>query len=137
MPSLANECIPFYEAGTTITAQVATAVRGKRFVAITANRQSGPALSATSEGGNVVIGQPAAGGRVFGVAQYDGAVGSKVPVHRTPGSVVPVTAAGALTAFQEVEVDATGAVIARATGVPVGYAISAATAGQDAQISLY
>jgi hypothetical protein len=64
----ANECIPYYTPGDTISAYVATAVTGKRFVKISANRQAGPALNTSTTGGNVTINHATAAGRVFGVA---------------------------------------------------------------------
>ncbi|MCA1782238.1 MAG: DUF2190 family protein [Intrasporangiaceae bacterium] len=65
------------------------------------------------------------------------AAASYVTIIRGPGFVVPVTAAGAIAAFAEVEVDATGKVVTLATGVPVGFAVTAAADTEDAQIALY
>jgi predicted RecA/RadA family phage recombinase len=133
----ANESIPIYDAGRRITGQTSAAVTGKRFVMISGNRTSGPGLSSTSEGGNVVVAHATAAGRVFGVAAHDAASGEKVPVLRGAGLVLPVTAASNLTAFQEVEVGANGQATAKSAGVAVGYAINACASGADAEISLY
>lgn len=134
---MANDCIPFYEPGGRITAHCAAAITGKRFVAISASRQSGPGLSATGDGGNYIVNAPAAGGRVFGVAMHDAPSGGKVTIVRGPGFVVPVLAAAAIAVFAEVEVNATGAVITKASGVAVGFAVTAAANGADAEIALY
>jgi len=134
-----NECIPFYRPGSDLTAQVGTAVTGKTFVAISANRQSGPALANTANGGNIVIAPCAANLRAFGVAVYDSPVGDKVPIITT-GAVVPVTADGAITAGVDIIVGLNGkakAQPATATGVAVGVALSAAVDGAEAQVKLF
>lgn len=124
-----NEAIPFYEPGGSITGEVATAdVTGKTFVEISGNRTTA---------GNVAIDTATAAGRIFGVAAHDAAVGEVVDVMRTPGIVVPVTASGAIAAFEEVEVGAAGAALALAAGIAVGFALTAAADGEDAQICLY
>jgi Uncharacterized conserved protein (DUF2190) len=134
-----NECIRFYSPGQDISAYVGTAVTGKRFVKISANRQAGPALNTSTSGGNVTIAPATAAGAVFGVAAWDGGVGDIVDVRR--GGVVPVTASGAITAGDRVEVAGTGANAGKAatlaSGIAVGYAISGAADGEDAQIALY
>ena len=134
---MANDCIPFHEPGDKITVSAAAALTGKRCVAISANRQSGPGLSNTSEGGNLVVNYPAAGAKIFGVLAHDVALNGKVAVFRGNGYIVPITCAANLTANQEVEVDASGRVIVKAAGVAIGYAVNAATSGNDAEIALY
>lgn len=134
---MANDCVPYYEPGGRITAHAAAALTGKRFVRISANRQSGPGLSATGDGGNLVVNTPTAGARVFGVTAHDAASGSKVAIIRGPGFVVPVTAAATIAAFDEVEVNAAGQVIPKAAGVAVGFAVNGAANGADAEIALY
>lgn len=129
---MANEAISFYEPGQNLTAVTSAAVTGKRFLAITGNRST---ASATK--GNVTVAHATAAGRVCGVSQSDAANGALVGVLRGNSRVVPVTASGAITAFQEVEVATGGKATAKASGVAVGYAITAAADGDDAQISLY
>ena len=130
-----NECIRYYDEGTDITGYVGSAVTGKRFVRISANRQAGPALNTSTTGGNVTIAPATAAGRIFGVAGWDGAVGDLVDVRRK--GVVPVTAEGAIAAFAEVEVGTTGKAITKTSGVAVGFVLSAAADGEDAQVVLY
>lgn len=133
-----NECIPFYEPGKYPTVHANVALTGKRFCAIVANRQSGPGLSATAEGSNLVAGLPTAAGRVFGVVAHDAAIGTKVLCYRGSGLIVPVSAAAAITAFQEVEVNGSGQVVPKSSGVAVGFAVTgAAGGGADAEIALY
>lgn len=132
----ANECIPFYEPGGRITGHAEAALSGKRFVRISGNRQSGPGLALTAQGGNYPVNAPTAAGRVFGVTSHDVAAGGKVTVISTPGTVLPVTAAAAIAAFEEVQVDALGRVIPLAGGVSVGVALTAAANGADAEIQL-
>jgi hypothetical protein len=130
------DCIHFYKPGKDITCHANVGLTGKTCVAIVGNRQSGPGLSATSEGGNYLVGLPSAAGRIFGVAGYTVLAGEKVPVKR--GGIVPITVgATPVTAFGEVEVDAAGKVIPKSAGVAIGFACSAASTGADAEICLY
>ena len=132
-----NEAIPYYEPGGRITAHAVAALTGKRFCVISGNRQSGPAVSDATGGGNVLVNAPTAAGRVFGVTSHDVAVGGKVTILRGSGFVVPVVAAGAIAAFAEVEVDAQGRVVTKAAGVAVGFVLTAAINGGEAQVALY
>lgn len=104
-----NEAIPFYEDAKRITGHCKAAVTGKRFVAIVADMQGkSPGLSDDALGGNIVIEHAAAkAARVLGVASYDAAKDDKVTVLRGC-QVVPVTAAVAMPAGQEVGVGAEG-----------------------------
>jgi hypothetical protein len=70
-------------------------------------------------------------------AKWDAATGQLVGIARGSKSVVPIKASGAITAFAEVEVTSAGQVAPKASGVAIGYAITAASSGDDAQISLY
>lgn len=127
MPGVNNECLPLFEDGDELTCLTTAAVTGKRFVAVTGNLQSDNAPT---------IGPPAAAGRVFGIAMYDAAAGARVGVWRGRTEVFPVTtgaASGAIAAFQELQVDATGAVVPLAAGVAVGYAVSG-SAGNGADV---
>lgn len=126
-----NEVIPFFEPGHRLTAFATAGVTGKKFCAISASRQTN---------GDFSIGPPAAGGRIFGLVAYDAAMGQRTEVIRGRSMICPVTSTGAgIAAFAEVEVDATGAVLTKAAGVAVGYAVTAcpATAAAEAQIALY
>lgn len=130
-----NECIPFLEPGDRWTGHASAAVRGKRFVKISGNRQSGPGLATTTEGGNYLVAEAGAGQEVVGVASYDAAINTKVPV--ISYGVVPVTAGAAITAGVAVESDAQGRAIPLASGIRVGVAMTAASgAGVDAEIKL-
>jgi hypothetical protein len=115
-----NECVPFYEAAYTqkLTVHiVTTAAAGKKFVGPLTTLQSGPGLATTAEGGNMqAIGVPAANGDAGGVAAYDAAIGTKVPVIRGAGTMLPVMSGAAVTAGQDLKVDATGRVVPWATG---------------------
>lgn len=125
-----NECIAYYDAGSTITGYPTTAVVGKRFVMISGNRQTGTTKV-------VSIAPATAAGRAFGVAAMDAAIGAPVDVERSPGVVVPVTAEGAIVAFAEVQVGTAGKAVTKTAGVAVGYVLTAAADGTDAQVSLY
>lgn len=124
-----NTCVPFYEPGGHITGLASVALTGKTFVAITADRD------ATHNA--IVVGLPTVAERVFGVTSHDAAAASYVTIIRGPGFVVPVTAAGAIAAFAEVEVNAAGQVVTLAAGTAVGFAVTAAADTEDAQIALY
>lgn len=133
----ANECIPFYEPGSRITGHASATIIGKRFLDISGNIQSGPGLSATSEGGNLQVAPCAAGAKAFGVSGYDAATGTKVPVLNGPGMVVPVTAGANIAFGAEVEVGTAGQAITLAAGKAVGKCLTAATSGADAMVRLY
>ena len=72
---------------------------------------------------------------MFGVVGYDVASGGMVPVKRE--GILPVRAGGAIAAFAEVEATAAGEVITRASGIPIGRVLTAATTGTDAEVELY
>lgn len=116
-----------YAPGADVTAIATTAVLAKRLVGISGNRS----------GGNLAVAPCPAAGRAFGVAKDDAAVGELVSVARSAGRIVLVRAAGTITANAEVEVGAAGQVITKASGIAIGYAVTGATSGTDAQISLY
>ena len=132
-----NVCMPYYEPGARLTADATAAVTGKRFVVISADRLSGPGLNNATDGGNIRVAPAGAGVRALGVAEYDAGTGTKVGVIATPGTVVPVTAGGAIAAGAEVQCDATGQAITLAAGKALGLCLSAAAGGADAQIKLY
>lgn len=124
---MANEAVGIYDPGQNVSGRASANVTGKRFVKISGNRS----------GGNVAIATADAGGRVFGVAKQDAASGEVVGVSRGNSRVIQVTADGAIAAFGEVEVGAAGKAKAKAAGVAVGYVLTAATDGADAEVSLY
>jgi hypothetical protein len=117
-----------YDPGQTITGQATAAVTAKRFLAVSGSRAAG---------GNVSVAPATAAGRTCGVAGNDAAIGELVRVVRGNSRVVKVTASGAIAAGAEVEVGAAGQAVTKAAGVAVGYAITAAASGADAEISLY
>jgi hypothetical protein len=125
---MANENVGVYEPGRDITGRTTAAVVGKRFLKISGNRS----------GGNIAVAHADAGGRICGVSKYDQAtVGDIVGVARGNSRVTFVNAGGNIAAFAEVEVGTNGQAITKASGVAVGYAVTAATSGNDAEISLY
>jgi len=124
---VANDNAGVYEPGRDITGHCSAAVTGKRFLKISGNRSDG----------NIAVAHADAAGRVCGVSAYDAAINKKVTVKRGNSRVVFVTAGGNIAAFAEVEVAAGGTAVTKAAGIAVGYAITAATNGADAEISLY
>jgi len=60
-----------------------------------------------------------------------------VGIKRGKDRVTFVTASGPIAAFAEVEVGAAGVAVTKTSGVAVGYAVTAAASGADAEISLY
>lgn len=124
---MANDNIGVYEPGRNLSGRASAAVTGKRFLKISGNRN----------GGNIAVAHADAAGRIAGVAQYDAASGDLVGIARGNSRVTFVTAGGAIAAFDEVEVGAAGVAIKKASGVAVGYAVTAVTSGGDAEISLY
>lgn len=127
---MANECIPLFRPGRDVTALTTGAVTGKKFVDISATRDTSTGL--------IKVAAPSAGGKVFGVAAATAASGARVAVIRGQATILPVVCgAGGVTAGQEVQVDATGGVITLASGVAVGRAVETASAAADVLISLY
>lgn len=147
--ALTNECLVVYDPGEDITGHCEAAVTGKRFVKVSDPKQSGSlGLSANSLGGNVVVSPCTSGARALGVAAYDAAIATKVPVMRGR-KVVVMTAGAAVTAGDSIMSDGTGRVItyvpgnAPAEGQPLvevysaGQALSsAANAGDDIVVAL-
>ncbi|MGN7133390.1 DUF2190 family protein [Rhodococcoides corynebacterioides] len=124
---MANDNIGVYEPGQDLSGRCSAAVTGKRFLAISGNRA----------GGNIAVAHATAAGRVCGVSKYDAASGDLVSIARGNSRVTFVTAAGNIAAFAEVEVGANGQAVTKTSGVAVGYAVTGATSGGDAEISLY
>ncbi|MFC0314492.1 capsid cement protein [Gordonia phosphorivorans] len=124
---MANEVNGIYEPGQDVSGRCSVAVTGKRFVKISGNRASG----------NVAIAPADAAAKAFGVAGRDAAVGEVVRVLRGNSRVVEVRAGGDIAAFADVEIGAAGVAVTKTSGVAVGYAVTAATNGGDAEISLY
>lgn len=115
-----------YAPGADVTAQATAAITARRLVFVSANRASG---------GNLSVAHATAGGRVFGVAVDDAAVGDLVGVARD--GVLRVTAGGAIDPGAEVEVGSAGRVITKTTGAAIGYAVTAARNNGVAEIALY
>lgn len=124
---MANENLGVYEPGRDLTGRASATVTGKRFLKISGNRSSG----------NIAVAHADAAGRVCGVSKYDAASGDVVGVARGNSRVTFVTAAANIAAFAEVEVGTSGQAITKTSGIAVGYAVTAATSGGDAEISLY
>lgn len=120
--------ISVYSPGADITAYATATVTARTFVAISGNRAAG---------GNISVAPAGAGVRVAGVAKHDAATGQLVSLARGNSRVVKVTADGAIAFGAEVEVGAAGKAKTKSTGIAVGYAITGAASGADAEISLY
>jgi hypothetical protein len=138
----ANECIPYFEPGAAITAKAEAAVVGKRFVDISDDIEgsgSSPpnSLDDSPTGGSIVCSPATAAGHALGVASYDAGAGADFYVLCQPGVVLPVTADGALTAGQQVEVGTAGKALAQDAGRPVGRVLADAADGTDAMILFY
>ncbi|HTW17074.1 MAG TPA: hypothetical protein VMF51_18230 [Nocardioides sp.] len=124
---MANENHGVYEPGADLTVHASAAVIGKRFLKISGNRT----------GGLISVAHADAAGRAMGVSTQDAALGKPLGTHRGNSRVTFVTAGGNIAAFAEVEVGANGTAVTKAAGIAVGYAVTAAVNGGDAEISLY
>jgi Uncharacterized conserved protein (DUF2190) len=120
--------VGIYAPGDNISGEATATITAKTFLAVSGNRTSG---------GNIAVAPATAAGRVVGVARSDAASGEVVSIARGGGRVVRVTAGGTIAAFAEVEVGSAGKAVTKASGVAVGYALTGATNGTDAEISLY
>lgn len=153
--AVTNEAIPYQEPGERLPCSVKAekAVVGKRFVVIGADMQGDPnALSTNVEGNNYII-EPAAAGAlaVLGVASHNAAEKKKVTVLASPGMVVPVVAAAAIDAGEQVGVGAEGKVVKAVAASeaeikegkppykvpPVGMALADTAEGVDCPVKLY
>ena len=114
-----------YAPGADITAQASAAVTARRFVGISGNRTAD---------GNLSVAHASAAGRAFGVAKEDAASGELVGVARD--GVVRVKASAAIAAGANVEVGSAGQAVTATSGVVVGYAVTAAASGADAELAL-
>jgi hypothetical protein len=128
---MANECIPLFKPGQDISATASAAVTGKRFVDWTGF------LSLTTPSTLPTAAHATAAGKVAGVSGYDAASGSRFPITRGKGAIVPVTALGNITAGVELEVGTAGQATTYSAGVKVGRALSAGSAGADVWVELY
>lgn len=124
-----NECIPLFRPGSDVTALTTAAVTGKTFVDISATRDATEGL--------FKVATATAAARAWGVAAYDAASGARVPVIAGPGTIVPVTAGGAITAGAQVEVGANGKAVVLASGIAVGKALETGVNNTDCLIRLY
>lgn len=110
-----NPITPLFEPGQKITARITAAVTAGRFVKPSGNFEGGPLLDVSTPtgpltGGNLMkVATCGAGQQAIGVAGTDGAAdGDVIPVLNGPGLVVPMTAAGAITAGDKIMSDASG-----------------------------
>lgn len=150
---MANDATAYYDAGADISGHASVAMSGKRFCVIAATRRAGgPAGISDTGDGNVVVGVPALGARIFGVTSHDVALNGKVNIMRAP-KVVPVRAGAAMTANTEVMTNAAGEAVVYTpptidpaattpqpvprTPAPVGVLLADVAAGADAQVALY
>lgn len=137
---MADPCIPLYEPATRLTGRPTATITAGTFVNVSATLPS-PALGTDSTGGNIPIATCAAGARALGVAESDGVNGGpKIGVLCGPGMVVPMTADGAVTFAQEVEVGTAGKPKTWGGTVGtarVGKALSTAADGAVVYIRLY
>lgn len=111
--------VPKFPAGGSITGHASAALTEGRFVAQT---------TTVPNGGNAVVGVPAAGARVAYVAGESAASGSKVLLHN-PGQKVWVEAGATLAPGDLVQADATGKAIVRAAGIVAGECIQGGASG--------
>lgn len=126
---MANECIPLFTPGATVTARATAAVTGKRFVGVTG-------ATDVTNGTLIGVAHATAATKCFGVAGYDAASGARLSVE-TDG-IVPVSCAAAITAGTEVEVGTAGKAAAKASGIAVGVAVSTTNAADtDLFVQLY
>ena len=122
-----NVTVPFFKPGQDITGYLTVDLPGKTLVAAVAG--------VGVRGGQPHIGLPAAGAPVMGVLGRDGVTGEYI--HVNVGGVVPILAGADVVEGTQVETNAAGRVIPRATGVAIGYVIAGATAGNAAAVKLY
>lgn len=127
---MANECIPLYRPGADLTCLTTAAVTGKRFVELSADT-----LNATT-GALASVAHATAAGPALGVAAYDAAITTRVPVIRGKGVIVPVACAGTIAIGAYVEVGTAGKAVTLASGKAVARALQAGSNNNDALVEL-
>lgn len=128
---MANECIPLYVPGGDVTVLAgAGGVTGKTFVNLSAAVDPAAGTLAT-------VVTATAAGQSSGVAAFDAAAGAVVPIIRTPGIVIPVTAGATIAVGAEVEVGTGGKAVTKSAGIARGKAWTAGTANNDVFVELY
>jgi hypothetical protein len=135
----ANQCIPYHEDAPAITGKCQAPVIGKRLVKVAANRDAPVLLNNASTGGNIMVNPATAAlNTCLGVAAYDAPTGSLVKVWlKGKGTILPITATGAISAGAEVEAAANGTVSTKSAGVAIGLVVADAADAGDAQVLLY
>src|SRR5215212_9376373 len=85
----------FYDPGQDVTVEATAILTGGRCVAVPSGRNAGgPAGISDTGDGLLRAGLPAANAPVFGVAQFDAAIGGRTDVMRPP-KIVPIEVAAA------------------------------------------
>lgn len=135
-----NTCVPLFPDPKDISVRATAAVVGKTFADISANIQSGPAittaaLDAAYDGGNVQAATCGVGVKPIGVFAYDRAEGELVPLKCVPGSVVPVTAGAAITAGQEVQSGAGGKAVPLTPAAAIAATLQTGVVGSNTAIT--
>lgn len=126
-----NLCVPYFYPGNRRTFYATGDIRGKTFVFISERTEAG--FDGTE---NPHVATATAGGLSSGVAVYDVPRFGDVPVHCTPGAVVPVTTGEAITAGHGIQVGANGLAVRHVDRQLVGWAEDDADAGADCPIRL-
>ncbi|PAY24654.1 DUF2190 domain-containing protein [Dietzia natronolimnaea] len=121
-----NPARDLYNDGSDITCRADAAVTGKTFAAVTGPRVDNLITIATA----------ATGARAAGVIKYDAAADDLVGIARGSGRIITVTAGGAITAGDDVQVGTNGRAVTHTDGLVVGYAVDTATNGTDVPVSL-
>lgn len=149
----ANECTPFKEPGATFTARCSAAVSGCRFVSISGDRTGGGGggaegaitvgvgLSTDAENIYKVKLGPSAAGAIVGVSGYDGPSGGEIKVYAIrKGIVLPIKAAEAIAAGEEVMSNAEGEAVKYVEGAnkkALGLTMTKVASGGQAEILLH
>ena len=139
MTAPVNFVTPYYWPGDAITCEAMVAVKGMQFVDVVATLESGPGLSATAEGGNIVIGLCTVGEKGFGVAIHDAAAGTKVGVYRGSGLILPVVNTGGVTAGDYLQIASTAGLVQTRTGtsVIIGQALNTVATALPVMVALH
>lgn len=120
--------VPHFDVGPAVTAHANVALTGGRFCDV---------VGATVDG-NIRVGKPTAAATVFGVLARDAAANDKVGVYAGKGLIIAVdNTAAAITAGQELEVDAEGRVLTKAAGRAVARALNDAASSTSVLLQTY
>lgn len=121
-----DPAVPFWDEANSITCHASAIVTGKRIVSISGARVDGNPRVASAVG--------TATRRGFGVSAYTVASGAKLTVYTSPGLIMPITTAEAITAGDDLYSDANGKAVKTQPANARAFAVAVDDAADGADV---